>query len=247
MRKKKLQPQHEIDHGVLLSRGDTEAIWGWGTPAGRWRAWRRASLIANEAQLIPGKQVLEIGCGTGMFTEMFARSGSSIVAVDISAHLLEKAYARQLPVERVRFIEGRFEDCNVDGPFDAIIGSSVLHHLDLESAIIKIYEMLKPGGIMSFAEPNLLNPQVFLMFNFRQYFPYISPDENAFTSWHIKRLLFRVGFIKINITPFDWLHPSTPDPLIGVVKALGECIEKIPFFRNFSGSLLITALKPEIQ
>ncbi len=90
----KLQAQNEINHGILLSQGDTEAIWGWGTPAGRWRAWRRASLIARGAQLAPGKQVLEIGCGTGMFTEMFARSGASIVAVDISARLLGKAYAR---------------------------------------------------------------------------------------------------------------------------------------------------------
>jgi 2-polyprenyl-3-methyl-5-hydroxy-6-metoxy-1,4-benzoquinol methylase len=75
--------QHEIEHGTLLSAGDTETIWGWGTPVGRWRARRRVALIANGGELCSGKRVLEIGCGTGLFTEMFAVSGAHITAVDI--------------------------------------------------------------------------------------------------------------------------------------------------------------------
>jgi 2-polyprenyl-3-methyl-5-hydroxy-6-metoxy-1,4-benzoquinol methylase len=124
--------------------------------------------------------------------------------------LLEQAQKRQLPAERIQFMEKRFDDCDLEGPFDAIIGSSVLHHLELEAVLTKIHSLLKPGGIMSFAEPNLLNPQVFMMFNFRQWFPCISPDEHAFTRWHIQRLLQQIGFASIRIKPFDWLHPATP-------------------------------------
>ena len=75
-------------------------------------------------------RVLEVGCGTGMFTEMFANRGAEIVAVDISPDLLKKARARGLA--NVKFCEKRFEDCDLDGSFDAVIGSSTLHHLDVK-------------------------------------------------------------------------------------------------------------------
>lgn len=85
--------EHEIHHGELLASKDTELIWGWGTPAGRVRATRRAKLIGRGAKLGPNVHVLEIGCGTGMFTEMFAQTRARIVAVDISPDLLKKADA----------------------------------------------------------------------------------------------------------------------------------------------------------
>jgi 2-polyprenyl-3-methyl-5-hydroxy-6-metoxy-1,4-benzoquinol methylase len=165
------------------------------------------------------------------------------MAVDISPNLLEKAMARNLPTHQVRFINKRFEDCNVDGPFDAVIGSSVLHHLDLELSLVKIFELLKPGGIMSFAEPNMLNPQVFMERKFRQWFPNVSPDETAFVRWKLQVILLKTGFEKIRITPFDWLHPSTPAKLINIIKQLSHGLEKIPFFREFAGSLHIYACR----
>jgi SAM-dependent methyltransferase len=157
---------------------------------------------------------------------------------------LEKARKRNLPAERVLFKESRFEDCDIDGPFDAVIGSSVLHHLDIETALAKIFNLLKPGGFLCFAEPNAINPQVFLMFRFRSYFPEVSPDENPFLRWRLKDKLIRAGFDVPEIIPFDWLHPATPPPLIDVVDKMGQMMEKIPFLREFAGSLLICARRP---
>ena len=117
---------HEIEHGRKLVQREPELIWGWGTAAGRLRASRRADLIINGAALDPGKRALEIGCGTGLFTEKFVRTGAQIIAVDISPDLLEKARARGLPESQVRFLAKPFEQCDVEGPFDAVIGSSVL-------------------------------------------------------------------------------------------------------------------------
>lgn len=158
----KVRADREIAHGKKLARGDPELVWGWGTAAGKLRAARRAERIAAGGGLAPGISALEIGCGTGMFTEMFAQTGASLVAVDISANLLEKARGRSLPANRVQFLEKRFEDCEAEGPFDAVIGSSVLHHLDLDVSLARIFALLKPGGVMSFAEPNMLNPQILL-------------------------------------------------------------------------------------
>ena len=238
------QARHEIQHGKYLADGYAELVWGWGTPAGYVRARRRAKLIELAARLGPDSHILEIGCGTGMFTEMFAQTECSIIAVDISADLLEKAQARQLPKDKVKFICKRFEDCDLDGPFDAVIGSSILHHLDLNAALPRIYELLKPNGIMNFAEPNMLNPQVFAERKFRWLFPYISPDETAFVRWTFKKKLHKTGFQDIKIEPFDWLHPSVPKKLIGLVSTIGRVMERVPLLREFSGSMHIKAVRP---
>jgi 2-polyprenyl-3-methyl-5-hydroxy-6-metoxy-1,4-benzoquinol methylase len=241
-----LRAEREIKHGEWLAAHDTETVWGWGTPAGRIRARRRADLIVAGAALSAGKRVLEIGCGTGTFTAMFAATGAAIVAVDISAELLKKARARGLPAGQITFCEGRFEDCSVGGQFDAVIGSSILHHLEIEPAIHRIKELLKPGGRISFAEPNMLNPQVFLerKFSYLPMFSYTSPDETAFVRWKLARQLREAGFSDIIVRPFDWLHPATPKPLIGMVSGLGRLVESAPILREFSGSLYIGAALP---
>jgi 2-polyprenyl-3-methyl-5-hydroxy-6-metoxy-1,4-benzoquinol methylase len=236
--------ENEIAHGKYLADGGAERIWGWGTPAGKLRAERRARLIVEGTRLRPGARALEIGCGTGMFTAMFASSGASIVAVDLSEDLLESARKRGL--ENVTFLAKNFEDCEVDGPFDAVIGSSILHHLEIDRALPKIRALLKPGGVMSFAEPNMLNPQIAIQKNI----PFIkrlagdSPDETAFFAWRLGSQLRSLGFESVEVTPFDWLHPSMPSALIGAAQKLGRIAEATPIVRQFAGSLLIRGTKP---
>ncbi|MGD0482326.1 MAG: methyltransferase [Terracidiphilus sp.] len=238
-----IRAEHEVSHGRWLAEQDTEKVWGWNTPAGRLRAQRRAQRIIDGARVQQCGHVLEIGCGTGLFTAMFAATGAQIVAVDISPELLAKARLRNLPVAQVTFLEKRFEDCEIDGPFDAVVGSSILHHLDIDQAIERIKALLKRGGRISFAEPNMLNPQVFLerRFHYLPMFAYTSPDETAFVRWKLAEKLRKAGFHDITVVPFDWLHPFTPKPLIGAVRSIGTLLEAIPGAREFSGSLAISA------
>ncbi len=235
----------EILHGKRLAAGQgAEEKWGWGTPAGQRRAERRAGLISRAVGLKSGMHVLEIGCGTGLFTEMFARSGARITAVDVSPDLLACARARNLPPEQVEFREMRFEDWPDGDAFDGILGSSVLHHLDIEQSIVVMFRLLKPGGRLGFAEPNYLNPQIFAERRFRGCFPNVSPDETAFIRWSVASLLRRHGFASVRVTPFDFLHPAVSRSLIPAVSYMGRVVEHMPLLREFSGSLLISAAKP---
>jgi 2-polyprenyl-3-methyl-5-hydroxy-6-metoxy-1,4-benzoquinol methylase len=236
---------HEIEHGKMLAESEAEILWGWGTPAGKVRAERRSALITTAAKITQEHKVLEIGCGTGLFTEMFAKTGAEIVAVDISQDLISLAVKRSISSTNIEFLCQRFEDFVASDPFDAIIGSSVLHHLDIDSALKNIERLLKPGGWLVFAEPNMLNPQVFAERTFlRDRLSFVSPDETAFVRWLLRKKLLEVGFEKVKITPFDWLHPYTPSKIIKLVYRTGLIIEKIPLLREFSGSLLIEARKP---
>lgn len=238
---------HEIEHGKYLASRGAEETWGWGSPAGKQRSIRRGRLIAEAAQLAPGMKALEIGCGTGLFTRLFAETGAQILAVDISQDLIDLAKQHEFPLRNVTFRAVPFEDPEIAnaGPFDAVIGSSVLHHLEVQAALQRIFGLLKPGGRISFAEPNMLNPQVAAERSFlRPLFKYTSPDETAFVRWSLGGRLHRVGFTEIRIKPFDWLHPATPTGLIKTVKAISQLSEVIPLIREFSGSLLISAKRP---
>lgn len=243
-----IRAKHEIKHSKILSQSDPELIWNWNTPAGRLRAKRRAEIITKGSRLGPGVSALEVGCGTGMFTEIFAKSGAKLIAVDISSDLLKKARARNLPSDRVLFLEKRIEDYDINGSFDAVIGSSVLHHLDIEIALNKIYSLLRPGGFMCFTEPNMLNPQVFIERKFRSLLPsllwYVSADETAIVRWKFRNLLIKTGFEKIDIIPFDWLHPATPIPLIRLMSNIGKLLENTPILCEFAGSLCIQCRRP---
>ncbi len=236
---------NEIEHGRRLASDAPDLIWGWGTPAGRLRAERRAALVVEGARAAPGTRVVEVGCGSGLFTEHFARSGAEIIAVDLSPDLLEYARKRDLPSDRVRFVEGRFEEYEFGRDFDAVLGSSVLHHLELDVALARARELLRPGGRIAFAEPNMRNPQIFLERRFRRFFPSVSPDETAFVRGRLRGHLVRAGFVDIRIEPFDWLHPAVPESLIPLVSRVGRALESLPGIRQFAGSLIIEAARPE--
>ena len=243
-----IRAANEIRHGRFLASHDPERIWGWSTPAGQLRARRRAQLITKAAHLGPGLKVLEIGCGTGFFTELFVQSGCHILAVDISADLLTLAQKRNIPSSSVTFMQMPFEHIPDLESFDAVIGSSILHHLDIHQACAKILALLKPGGKIAFAEPNLFNPQVYLERRFSHWpvFSYTSPDETAFKRGRLANVLQKTGFINIEIKPFDWLHPSTPSKLIPLISSIGRILERVPFLRELSGSLIISGNKPEM-
>src|SRR5438094_10364664 len=195
--------------------------------------------------LKPGMTMLELGCGTGSFTAQLVRSGAVIIAIDVSHELLEIARAN-CSAPNVRFeIQNACALTYADAMFDSVVGSSILHHLEIEEALREIYRVLKPGGTIYFTEPNMLNPQIAMQKNI----PWIkrrlgdSPDETAFFRWPLRRLLEKTGYRNIRIDPFDFLHPQTPVALIGRVKAFGRFLENVPVISEFAGSLYIRAIK----
>ena len=189
--------------------------------------------------------VLELGCGIGYFTSELIHSGAEIVAIDVSPDLLEIAKT-QHSARNVRYeIQNAYAMTYPDAMFDSVIGSSVLHHLEIKAALHEIHRVLKPDGAIYFTEPNMLNPQIALQKNI----PWIkrwlgdTPDETAFFRWPLRRLLERTGYRDVRVDPFDFLHPKTPELLIRRVTMLGSFLENLPVISEFAGSLYIRAIK----
>ncbi len=233
----------EVEHGRKIA-ANAESVWFWESPAGRRRADRRAELFVEHGGLGPGKRALELGCGTGVFLERVARCGASLHGLDLSEDLLDKARARVGGLANVVLDRGNAEATPYpEARFDAVYGSSILHHLDLEAALAEAHRVLRPGGRLVFAEPNILNPQVLLMFRFgplKERFG-VSPDEMAFSRFRARRALAGAGFVDVSVEPFDFLHPSIPRGWVERGLRASRALERVPLVREIAGSLLMRA------
>lgn len=235
--------QREIEHGRYLAERRTGEIWNWESPAGRLRWKRRVRMLTHHVG--PGINVLELGCGTAYFTKELAWTGANVTAIDISPELLEAA-RRNCPAPNVTFqVQNASALSYPDASFDSVVGSSVLHHLEIDEALRQIYRVLRPGGFIRFTEPNMLNPQIAVQKNVPAVKKRLgdSPDETAFFQWGLRRRLERTGFREVRIDPFEFLHPKTPPSWIPTVQNLSRVLEKIPLLREVAGSLYIRAVK----
>ncbi len=237
--------KQEIEHGRYLSARNSGKIWNWDSPESKLRWKRRIRLLISH--ITSEMSVLEVGCGTGYLTRELVKTGADIYAIDISPELLAQAKS-YCEVENVTYMIENACDMSFDPDrFDSVVGSSVLHHLGVDSALREFFRVLKPQGSLFFTEPNMLNPQIALQKNI----PYLkrklgdSPDETAFFRRGLKNKLVSAGFAEVVIEPFDFLHPSIPKALISFVQPLCRLAEKTPGLSEFSGSLYIRAVKPK--
>lgn len=238
-------PLRERDHfeALLAMRG--ALYWAERTAAGQRRRVIRSALLAAHAG--PATRVLEVGCGIGDYTRgLAAATAATIVSVDVAPGLV--AHAQHERPASVRFVAADVERLPFEsGSFDAVVGNAVLHHLRLDRTVPEMLRVLKPGGRLCFAEPNMLNPQVFLERNVRWIGRRLdnSPGETAFVRWRIRPALARLGVADVRARPFDFLYPLTPAGMIGVVERVGRLLERLPVLSEIAGSLLISGRKPE--
>ena len=91
---------------------------------------RVAQIAAEEAGV---GRVLELGTGTGETARRLleALERAQLICLDESAEMLEAARAI-LPEDRVRFVEARLQEPLPAGPFDLVVSSLAIHHLDAD-------------------------------------------------------------------------------------------------------------------
>lgn len=106
------------------------------------------------------KRVLDLGCGTGIFTFLFEQSGpAEMVGLDASCEMLkiaqEKAQKRH---SRAQFVLGDAAHAadSVSGRFDLVFSSTTSHYIaDLNALFASIRRCLSPDGtcILSVIHP----------------------------------------------------------------------------------------------
>ncbi len=104
----------------------------------------------------PPAKILDLGCGTGWTSCMFAKRGYDVTAQDISPDMIDCANKNKAKeaLQNVNFIISDYENMKFDSEFDCAVFYDSLHHaVDEEAALRMVFKALKPGGICVTIEP----------------------------------------------------------------------------------------------
>lgn len=115
-------------------------------------AWRSALLkqvVLITGALRPGGRILEIGCGQGLLLSELRRRGFAVVGIEPSFSASRIAVEAGLDVR-----SGYFPEAAPEGPFDAVIMSHVLEHLERPHDVVRQLQGVSPGAIMLFVQSN---------------------------------------------------------------------------------------------
>lgn len=112
------------------------------------RAGTDAAIVAACAA-VPGRRVLDVGCGEGWLVRAIARESRHVLGIDGSAGLIEQAAA--LPVPGVRFATVSYEMLIADaqaaaGPWDLIVCNFALLGDPLSPLLGALAQRLAPDG-----------------------------------------------------------------------------------------------------
>ena len=111
--------------------------------------------------LPPGSHVVDLGCGSGVFTDALRRRGYRCTGVDLSPKLIAIARAQYRDIE---FIEGDVEQLPFDGAsFDGVLLTGLVHHLpDPSRCAAEVFRILRSDGKFLAFDPNRMNPFMYL-------------------------------------------------------------------------------------
>jgi len=118
-------------------------------------------IVAAFEAFHPTGDVLELTCGTGMWTERLLQHATHVTAVDAAHEMIARTKAR-VGTERVRFIEADLFSWQPDRRYDVVFFGSWLSHVPLdrfESFWTLVASCLEADGRVFFADDNHRGPE----------------------------------------------------------------------------------------
>jgi 2-polyprenyl-3-methyl-5-hydroxy-6-metoxy-1,4-benzoquinol methylase len=94
-------------------------------------------------------RALDIGCGEGSLARALRQSVAHVSAIDIDEESIEVA-RRQGAYSGIDYILGDFLTLPfAPGSFDFVTCAAALHHMDVDVALRRMRELLRPGGTLA--------------------------------------------------------------------------------------------------
>jgi SAM-dependent methyltransferase len=157
----------------------------------------RNRCIANALRSLPDfsaiRDVLEVGCGTGIVLAHLQRlfPAGRVVGMDL--------FEEGLNFARRRFqgtlIQGDIFQTSFEQPFDLIGAFDVIEHLDEDENLLKrFWQLLRPGGHLILTVPAHLS--------LWSYFDEVAGHRRRYSPLELKRKLASAGFTGLFVTQF---------------------------------------------
>lgn len=148
--------------------------------------------------------VLELGCGTGFFSEMIADKVKHLVATDLAQEMVDRAREKLAGYSNV---EVQLEDCYDtsfgEGTFDATLLVNLIHIVKDPIAVLKeSHRVLKGGGTI------------------------VIVDATGYGMTFRKKIGMGIRYMKRFRKPTPYGRNLSPDGLAGIVRQAGFVVEE---------------------
>jgi ubiquinone/menaquinone biosynthesis C-methylase UbiE len=108
-------------------------------------------------EIFAEKQVLEIACGTGFWTEKIAKTATSILATDINETVIDVARKKDFSEKQVSFELADIYNFPIQDKFESLFGGFIWSHIllqDLDKFLSTINSLVSPGATVVFMDNN---------------------------------------------------------------------------------------------
>jgi SAM-dependent methyltransferase len=147
------------DHALRLDRAVLEGnLADPANPFHERRLLYRASMRALESEPLPGKRVLDYGCGPADFGVWMATEGAEVTLLDLSPLAIELGLRRAQASGVSRRVKGVAADASkldmfADAAFDVVFACASLHHtLKYPGAMEELARVMRPGARLVLCE-----------------------------------------------------------------------------------------------
>lgn len=151
--------------------GDRKAQDFWLANLGEADRFNRWVLSRFERHL--GRDVLEVGCGSGNFTVLMAARGHRVTGIDIEPAYVEAAQRRLAPFPDARVSCGDATAADWSERFDTVVALDVIEHIEGDREFLaRLAGVLKPGGKLVVkvpAAPSLMSTLDRVVGHYRRY------------------------------------------------------------------------------
>ena len=205
---------------------------------------RRAFLAVRSLPVLPGRAVLEIGAGSGLWTAHLAAvlgTQNTITAAVFDEDLARVCSARNLPGTRCVHVSD-FANQFPAGSFDYVFGTDILTDALCSRILAAAYGWLKPGGQIVFFGPNPAYPRVSVQEAFRSGMrrDHSRSLQHPVSQKQWSDVATQRGFKDLEGIPCEVIRPA--NSASGHVVSL--LLERAPVARKFSKTITFMAAKP---
>lgn len=202
--------------------------------------------------LAPGARLLDLGCGSGIFTQLLKARGYDCIGLDLSQKLLglgKKATPSipyiQADVEALPF---------ATNSVDYVILSCLLHHLpNPERCAQEVSRVLKPNGKFVAFDPNRLNPFMYLYRDRSSPFYSsngVTENERPVLPKQLQRVFNQVGLQAnshfVDGLAFRYVASGAARGLLPIYNFFDRTFFKASFLRLFRAFVFTYGIKPAI-